>query len=72
MKTIAQKFLVAVAVVVGTGLGFGTMDVAAANPQVVEQFRTLDSGGTMSVTVRHAPAEATVPQGRYRIGFLAE
>ena len=72
MKALAQKFIVAVAVVVVTGLGSVATDASAANPQATNQFLPSDKGGTTSVTVRHAPAVATVPQGRYRIGFLAD
>lgn len=69
MKTIAKKVLVVGAVVVGMTIGAGGMDVAAG-PQQTNRLLRGDSGGSTSVTVRHAPAIGTVHQGRYRIGFL--
>ena len=72
MKKVVQKVVVAVAVVVGVAFGTGAMDASAANPQTVKQFRSLDSSGTISVTVRNAPAAETVHQSRYRIGPSAD
>ena len=69
MKTISKKFLVVGAVVVGMTLGAGGMDVSAG-PQQTNHLIRGDSGGSSTVTVRHAPATGTVHQGRYRIGFL--
>jgi hypothetical protein len=72
MKTVAQKVVVTVAVVVGMALGSGAIDASAANPQSVNALAKLDSGGSISVTGRYAPAAETVHQSRYRVGPEAE
>jgi hypothetical protein len=69
MKTFAKKVMVVGTLVVGITLGAGGMDVSAG-PQQTNHLLRGDSGGSTSVTVRHAPAMGTVHQGRYGIGFL--
>ena len=69
MKTIAKKVMVVGTLVVGMTLGSGGIDVSAG-PQQTNRLLRGDSGGSSTVTVRHAPATGTVHQGRYRIGFL--
>ena len=67
MKTIAQKFLVAVAVVVGMTVGSGAVGVSAAHPN---QLTRGDSGGSSPVAVAGVTNLETVHQGRHGIGFL--
>ena len=67
MKTIAQKFLVAVAVVVGMAVGSGAIGVAAAHPN---QLVRGDSGGSPPVAVAGVTNLDTVHPVRHGIGFL--
>jgi hypothetical protein len=67
MKTIAQKFLVAVAVVVGLTVGSGAMGVSAAHPN---QLLARDGGGSPPVVVAGVTSLETVHPARHGIGFL--
>ena len=67
MKTIAQKFLVAVAVVVGVTVGSGAMGVSAAHPN---QLLARDGGGSPPVAVAGVSNLETVHPVRHGIGFL--
>ena len=67
MKANAKKVLVVVVAMVAMMFGSGAMVAAAANPN---QLAAGDFGG--SIAVAGVTNLETVPQGRYRIGFLPE
>jgi hypothetical protein len=67
MKTITQKFLVAMAVVVGMAISSGAMGVSAAHPN---QLLARDGGGSPPVAVAGVTNLETVHPVRHGIGFM--
>jgi hypothetical protein len=69
MKTVTQKFLIAVAMVVGMAIGSGAVSVSAATQN---EFLARDGGGSTPVVVAGVTNLETVHQSRHGIGFLAD